>query len=102
MRFEDWLLHRKRTEKAAEALVAALPDKAVTSPVVSVLRSEEGKFHWSEQEVQTMQLPKLKNDSLLGPWTVTLASSLVTEGRGPRAASVSAARQEDPTDFPVD
>lgn len=73
-----------------------LPGKAVTSPVVSVLRSEEGKFHWSEQEVQTKQLPKLKNNRLLAPWIVTLASSIVTVGRCPRGASVFAARPRRP------
>lgn len=72
VRFEDWLLHRKRTEKAAQALVAALTPIKLSLAQLSVSSDlKRVKFRWHEQEVQTRQLPKLRNDRLLAPRTVT-------------------------------
>lgn len=72
MRFEDWLLHRKRTEKAAQALVAALTLTKLSLAQLSVSSDlRRVKFRWLEQEVQTKQLPKFRNDRLLASRTVT-------------------------------
>lgn len=63
-------------------------DETIISLVRTTQRSEKHKFHRSKWEAKTKQIPNLlKMADLLAPWTVTLGSSVVIGGRGPRAGS---------------